>query len=58
MIQDEKITVRMCGGLLDKLTHDARRQERSASFVVRRIVEQYYAKKTTRMKHLTQRKGD
>ena len=57
MIQDEKITVRMCGGLLDTLTHDARRQERSTSFVIRHIVKQYYAKKTARMKHLTRRKG-
>lgn len=50
MQKDEKLTIRMSGGLRDLLAHDARRQDRSESYVVRQILEAHYATKRAAVK--------
>lgn len=58
MTKDYRLTIRMDEGLADAIAQGAHRQgDIGLAETVRRALAQYYAKKTARLKHLTQRKG-
>lgn len=58
MTKDYRLTIRMDDGLANHLAQDSHRQgDVGLAQVARKILAQYYAKKTARLKHLTQRKG-
>ena len=55
MAQTEKFSIRMTESLRDLVTHEARRLDRSEGYVVRKLIEAHFAKRTTHVNGLTKK---
>ena len=55
MAQTEKFSIRLTENLRDLLTHEARRVDRSESYIVRKLIEAHFMKKVMHVNGLTKK---